>query len=89
MSVWTPCFAITKFIIAAVIAGPASLDQAEMGACLRGRRTLSHQALWAADEIRNAPTGNMKSGVPGFATRQRNQINEGLGLGTVDLIHTG
>lgn len=48
------------------------------------------QALWAADEIKKRTNGKYEIQV--FATSQlgnENQINEGLGLGTVDMIYTG
>ena len=47
-------------------------------------------ALWAADEIKKRTSGRYEIGV--FAASQlgnENQINEGLGLGTVDIIYTG
>src|ERR1044071_5963951 len=48
------------------------------------------QALWAAEEIKKRTAGRYEIGV--FAASQlgnENQINEGLGLGTVDIIYTG
>ena len=48
------------------------------------------QALWAAEEIKKRTYGRYEIGV--FAASQlgnENQINEGLGLGTVDIIYTG
>ena len=48
------------------------------------------EALWAAEEIKKRTSGRYEIGV--FAASQlgnENQINEGLGLGTVDIIYTG
>ncbi len=47
-------------------------------------------AVWAAEEIKKRTSGRYEIGV--FAASQlgnENQINEGLGLGTVDIIYTG
>jgi tripartite ATP-independent transporter DctP family solute receptor len=48
------------------------------------------QALWAADEIKKRTSGRYEIGVfPASQLGNENQINEGLGLGTVDIIYTG
>src|SRR5215216_1026569 len=48
------------------------------------------EALWAADEIKKRTGGRYEVGVfPASQLGNENQINEGLGLGTVDLIYTG
>ncbi|HWK94302.1 MAG TPA: sialic acid TRAP transporter substrate-binding protein SiaP [Pseudolabrys sp.] len=48
------------------------------------------QALWAADEIKKQTGGRYEIGVfPASQLGNENQINEGLGLGTVDIIYTG
>jgi tripartite ATP-independent transporter DctP family solute receptor len=48
------------------------------------------EALWAADEIKKRTGGRYEIGVfPASQLGNENQINEGLGLGTVDLIYTG
>jgi tripartite ATP-independent transporter DctP family solute receptor len=48
------------------------------------------QALWAADEIKKRTNGRYEVGVfPASQLGNENQINEGLGLGTVDIIYTG
>jgi tripartite ATP-independent transporter DctP family solute receptor len=47
-------------------------------------------ALWAADEIAKRTNGRYKIEVfPASQLGNENQINEGLGLGTVDIIYTG
>jgi tripartite ATP-independent transporter DctP family solute receptor len=48
------------------------------------------EALWAADEIKKRTNGRYEIGVfPASQLGNENQINEGLGLGTVDIIYTG
>ncbi|MCW5691812.1 MAG: sialic acid TRAP transporter substrate-binding protein SiaP [Pseudolabrys sp.] len=48
------------------------------------------QALWAAEEIKKQTGGRYEIGVfPASQLGNENQINEGLGLGTVDIIYTG
>src|SRR6476620_5723262 len=47
-------------------------------------------ALWAAEEIKKRTGGRYEIGVfPASQLGNENQINEGLGLGTVDIIYTG
>lgn len=48
------------------------------------------QALWAAEEIKKRTDGRYAIQVfPASQLGNENQINEGLGLGTVDIIYTG
>lgn len=48
------------------------------------------QALWAAEEIKKQTGGRYEIQVfPASQLGNENQINEGLGLGTVDIIYTG
>jgi tripartite ATP-independent transporter DctP family solute receptor len=48
------------------------------------------QAVWAADEIKKRTNGRYQIDVfPASQLGNENQINEGLGLGTVDMIYTG
>src|SRR5436190_23249250 len=48
------------------------------------------EAVWAADEIKKRTSGRYEIGVfPASQLGNENQINEGLGLGTVDMIYTG
>ena len=47
------------------------------------------EALWAADEIKKLTAGRYEINVfPASQLGNENQINEGLGLGTVDIIYT-
>ena len=48
------------------------------------------QALWAAEEIEKRTNGRYEIEVfPASQLGNENQINEALGLGTVDMIYTG
>src|SRR5256714_11186340 len=48
------------------------------------------EALWAAEEIKKRTNGRYEiGGFPASQLGNENQINEGLGLGTVDMIYTG
>jgi tripartite ATP-independent transporter DctP family solute receptor len=48
------------------------------------------EALWAAEEIKKRTGGKIEISVhPASQLGNENQINEGLGLGTVDIIYTG
>jgi tripartite ATP-independent transporter DctP family solute receptor len=48
------------------------------------------EALWAAEEIKKRTGGKIEIEVfPASQLGNENQINEGLGLGTVDMIYTG
>ena len=48
------------------------------------------EALWAAEEIKKRTNGKYQIDVfPASQLGNENQINEGLGLGTVDMIYTG
>ena len=48
------------------------------------------EALWAAEEIKKRTNGKYEIQVfPASQLGNENQINEGLGLGTVDIIYTG
>ena len=48
------------------------------------------EAVWAAEEIKKRTNGKYEIGVfPASQLGNENQINEALGLGTVDIIYTG
>src|SRR5712691_11652863 len=92
MSVWTRRLALSAaFIIAAAIAGPASAQTKLKWAHVYEISEPYHtQALWAADEIKKRTSGKYEIQVfPASQLGNENQINEGLGLGTVDMIYTG
>jgi tripartite ATP-independent transporter DctP family solute receptor len=92
MSVWTRRAALSAaFVIASVIAGPVSAQTKLKWAHVYEVAEPYHtQAVWAASEIKKLTNG--KYDIEVFAASQlgnENQINEGLGLGTVDIIYTG
>jgi tripartite ATP-independent transporter DctP family solute receptor len=92
MSVWARRLALsTAFIVAAAIAGPASAQTKLKWAHVYEISEPYHaQALWAADEIKKRTNGKYEIQVfPASQLGNENQINEGLGLGTVDIIYTG
>jgi len=94
MSIWTRRFAFgAAFVIAAAIAAPApasaqtKLKWAHVYEIAEPYHT---EALWAADEIKKRTNGKYEIQVfPASQLGNENQINEGLGLGTVDMIYTG
>jgi tripartite ATP-independent transporter DctP family solute receptor len=73
------------------VAGPASAQTKLKWAHVYEVAEPYHtQALWAADEIKKRTNGRYEIGVfPASQLGNENQINEGLGLGTVDIIYTG
>jgi tripartite ATP-independent transporter DctP family solute receptor len=92
MSVWTRRLALSAaFIIAAAVAGPASAQTKLKWAHVYEISEPYHtEALWAADEIKKRTNGKYEIQVfPASQLGNENQINEGLGLGTVDIIYTG
>ena len=92
MSVWTRRLALsTVFFIAATLAGPASAQTKLKWAHVYETSEPYHtEALWAAGEIKKRTNGKYEIEVfPASQLGNENQINEGLGLGTVDMIYTG
>jgi tripartite ATP-independent transporter DctP family solute receptor len=92
MSVWTRCLTLSAALIAAiVIAGPASAQTKLKWAHVYEITEPYHtEALWAANEIKKRTNGKYDIEVfPASQLGNENQINEGLGLGTVDMIYTG
>jgi tripartite ATP-independent transporter DctP family solute receptor len=92
MSVWTRRAALSAaFVIASIIAVPAQAQTKLKWAHVYEVAEPYHtQAVWAAGEIKKLTNG--KYDIEVFAASQlgnENQINEGLGLGTVDIIYTG
>ncbi len=81
--------AVAAAVIA--VAGPASAQTKLKWAHVYEVSEPYHsQALWAAEEIKKRTSGRYEIGVfPASQLGNENQINEGLGLGTVDIIYTG
>src|SRR2546423_939485 len=92
MSHWTRRAALgATLITAAGFAGPASAQTKLKWAHVYEVAEPYHtEALWAAEEIKKRTNGRYEIGVsPASQLGNENQINEGLGLGTVDMIYTG
>src|SRR3954462_10883479 len=92
MSVWTRCLTFSvALVVASAIAGPASAQTKLKWAHVYEITEPYHtEALWAADEIKKRTNGKYDIEVfPASQLGHENQINEGLGLGTVDMIYTG
>ena len=81
----------TLLVAAAGFCGPASAQTKLKWAHVYEVNEPYHtEALWAADEIKKRTNGKYEIGVfPASQLGNENQINEGLGLGTVDMIYTG
>jgi len=88
----------TRLVVGAAIAftlagwvGPASAQTKLKWAHVYETSEPYHtQALWAAGEIKKQTSGRYEIEVfPASQLGNENQINEGLGLGTVDIIYTG
>ena len=92
MSVWT-CYLrlIGATIIALVIGGPASAQTKLKWAHVYEVTEPYHtEALWAASEIRKRTNGKFDITVfPASQLGNENQLNEGLGLGAVDIVYVG
>jgi len=79
------------FFAAAGFAGPAAAQTKLKWAHVYEINEPYHtEAVWAAEEIKKRTNGKYEIGVfPASQLGNENQINEGLGLGTVDMIYTG
>src|SRR5436305_8839565 len=78
-------------LAAAVVAAPVSAQTKLKWAHVYEVAEPYHtEALWAAEEIKKRTNGRYEIGVfPASQLGNENQINEGLGLATVDMIYTG
>src|SRR5882762_2313455 len=92
MSIWTRCRALSAALIAAaIVAGPASAQTKLRWTHVYEITEPYHtEALWAASEIRKRTNGKFDIEVfPASRLGNENQLNEGLGLGTVDIVYVG
>jgi tripartite ATP-independent transporter DctP family solute receptor len=78
-------------VAAAIAAAPASAQTKLKWAHVYEVAEPYHtEALWAAEEIKKRTNGRYEIQVfPASQLGNENQINEGLGLGTLDMIYTG
>src|SRR6478735_2971332 len=79
------------FVAAAIAAAPACAQTKLKWAHVYETAEPYHtEAVWAAGEIKKRTNGKYEIQVfPASQLGNENQINEGLGLGTVDMIYTG
>jgi len=92
MSVWMRCLALTGAIIVVLaMGGPASAQTKLKWAHVYEVTEPYHtEALWAASEIRKRTNGKYHIEVfPASQLGNENQLNEGLGLGTIDIVYVG
>ncbi|UPJ47041.1 sialic acid TRAP transporter substrate-binding protein SiaP [Bradyrhizobium sp. 200] len=92
MSVWTRCLTLTSAaIVALAMGGPASAQTKLRWAHVYEVTEPYHtEALWAASEIRKRSYGRFDIEVfPASQLGNENQLNEGLGVGTIDIVYVG
>ncbi|MDX2201546.1 MAG: sialic acid TRAP transporter substrate-binding protein SiaP [Hyphomicrobiaceae bacterium] len=83
---------IASVAFAVTLAAPAALAQTKLkwAHVYEVGEPYHTEALWAAEEIKKRSSGKYEIQVfPASQLGNENQINEGLGLGTVDIIYTG
>ena len=93
MSNWMRHLGIgAAFIIAANLVGGPAIAQTKLkwAHVYETNEPYHTDAVWAAEEIKKRTNGKYAVQVfPASQLGNENQINEGLGLGTVDMIYTG
>jgi tripartite ATP-independent transporter DctP family solute receptor len=92
MSVWTRCLRLAgATIIVSAMAGPASAQiKLKWAHVYEVTEPYHTEALWAASEIRKRTNGKFDITVfPASQLGNESQLNEGLGLGTVDIVYVG
>ena len=92
MSAWTRCLTLSSAVILAlVMASPASAQTRLRWAHVYEVTEPYHtEALWAAAEIKKRSGGKFDIEVfPASRLGNENQLNEGLGLGAVDIVYIG
>jgi len=88
---WTRRLAVAAALLVAAGIAPATAQTKLKWAHVYEIAEPYHtEALWAAEEIKKRTNGRYEIAVfPASQLGNENQINEGLGLGTVDIIYTG
>jgi tripartite ATP-independent transporter DctP family solute receptor len=92
VSVRGPCRFACAFVVAGMAFATAAAAQTKLkwAHVYEVAEPYHTEALWAAEEIKKRTNGKYEIQVfPASQLGNENQINEGLGLGTVDIIYTG
>jgi len=92
MSIWARCLMLGSTVtIAMLMASPTSAQTKLRWAHVYEITEPYHtEALWAASEIRKRSNGKFDIEVfPASRLGNEDQLNEGLGLGTVDIVYVG
>ena len=92
MSVWT-CYRrlISAAVVALAMSGPASAQiKLRWAHVYEVTEPFHAEALWAAGEIRKRSNGRFAVEVfPASQLGNENQLNEGLGAGSIDIVYVG
>ncbi|RTL61426.1 MAG: DctP family TRAP transporter solute-binding subunit [Hyphomicrobiales bacterium] len=86
------CRVVSALLVAGVAFSPSAFAQTKLkwAHVYEVAEPYHTEALWAAEEIKKRTNGKYEIQVfPASQLGNENQINEGLGLGTVDIIYTG
>src|SRR5262249_27892533 len=92
MSAWTRCLTLSSAIVlAAIMASPACAQiKLKWAHVYEITEPFHTEALWAASEIRKRSNGKFDIEVfPASQLGSEGQLNEGLGLGAVDIVYAG
>ncbi|MGN6286317.1 MAG: sialic acid TRAP transporter substrate-binding protein SiaP [Afipia sp.] len=84
------CIAATLVAASAVITPASAQTKLKWAHVYEASEPYHTNAVWAAEEIKKRTNGKYDIQVfPASQLGNENQINEGLGLGTIDMIYTG
>jgi TRAP-type C4-dicarboxylate transport system substrate-binding protein len=92
MSAWTRCLTLTGVVVIALAMGSQASSQTRLkwSHVYEITEPYHTEALWAASEIKKRTNGKFDITVfPASQLGNENQLNEGLGLGTIDIVYVG
>jgi tripartite ATP-independent transporter DctP family solute receptor len=92
MSSWTRCLSLTGVIVVAIAMGDPASGQTRLkwAHVYEITEPFHTEALWAANEIKKRSNGKFDITVfPASQLGNEDQLNEGLGLGTIDIVYVG
>ena len=92
MSAWPRCVTLTGAIVIALAMGSPASGQTRLkwAHVYEITEPFHTEALWAAGEIKKRTNGKFDIQVfPASQLGNENQLNEGLGLGTIDIVYVG